>query len=34
VVTAGIHWDNISEDGIRKIISNSKILVDLILKEV
>jgi len=34
VVTAGIHWDNISEDGIRKVISNSKILVDLILKEV
>jgi len=34
VVTAGIHWDNISKDGIRKVISNSKILVDLILKEV
>lgn len=34
VVTAGIHWDNISKDGIRKIISNSKMLVDLILKEV
>ena len=34
VVTAGIHWDNISEDGIRKVISNSKILVDLILKDV
>ena len=34
VVTAGIHWDNISEDGIRKVISNSKILVDIILKEV
>jgi hypothetical protein len=34
VVTAGIHWDNISEDGIRKVINNSKILIDLILKEV
>jgi len=34
VVTAGIHWDNISEDGIMEIVSNSKILVDLILKEV
>ena len=34
VVTAGIHWDNISEDGIMKVINNSKILVDLILKEV
>jgi len=34
VVTAGIHWDNISEDGIRKVIKNSKKLVDLILKKV
>lgn len=34
VVTAGIHWDNISEEGIKQVISNSKILVDLILKEV
>jgi len=34
VVTAGIHWDNISKDGITKIISNSELLVDLILKEV
>ena len=33
VVTAGIHWDNISEEGIKQVISNSKILVDLILKE-
>jgi len=34
VVTAGIHWDNISQEGIKKVISNSKILVDLILKKV
>ncbi len=34
VVTAGIHWDNISKDGIRKVVRNSKILVDLILKEI
>lgn len=34
VVTAGIHWDNISEEGIKQVVSNSKILVDLILKEV
>jgi len=33
VVTAGIHWDNISKEGIRQVISNSKILVDLILEE-
>ena len=34
VVTAGIHWDNISEEGIKKIIRNSEILVDLILDKV
>ena len=34
VVTAGIHWDNISEEGIQKIIRNSEILVDLILDKV
>jgi len=34
VVTAGIHWDNISEEGIQKIIRNSKILLDLILDQV
>jgi len=34
VVTAGIHWDNISEEGIQKVIRNSKILVDLILDKV
>jgi len=34
VVTAGIHWDNISEQGIRKVIRNVQILVDLILEKI
>jgi len=34
VVTAGIHWDNISKDGIQKVTENSKILVDLILERI
>jgi len=34
VVTAGIHWDNISEEGIQKVIRNSEILVDLILDKI
>ncbi|MBW2004020.1 MAG: hypothetical protein JRI72_05315 [Deltaproteobacteria bacterium] len=34
VVTAGIHWDNISKNGIQKVIENSKILVDLILERI
>ncbi len=34
VVTAGIHWDNISNEGIKKVIKNSEILVELILKAV
>jgi len=33
VVTAGIHWDNISQAGIERVIANSKTLVDLILEE-
>jgi len=34
VVTAGIHWDNISEEGIQKVIRNSEVLVDLIIGKV
>ena len=34
VVTAGIHWDNISKDGIQRVIENIKILVDLILERI
>jgi hypothetical protein len=30
VVTAGIHWDNLSEEGIQKVIRNSRALLDLI----
>jgi hypothetical protein len=30
VVTAGIHWDNLSEEGIHKVIRNSRALLDLI----
>jgi hypothetical protein len=32
VVTAGIHWDNLSEKGIHQIVENSRDLVALILK--
>ena len=31
VVTAGIHWDNLDPEGIRRIIQNSEILVEMIL---
>jgi hypothetical protein len=34
VVTAGIHWDNISKEGIEKVIRNSEILIDLILDKI
>lgn len=31
VVTAGIHWDHLSADGIRQVVANSEQLVELIL---
>ena len=34
VVTAGIHWDHITSDGIRDVMKNSKILTDLILEKI
>jgi gallate decarboxylase subunit D len=34
VVTAGIHWDNISKEGIQKVIRNSENLIDLILEKI
>ena len=34
VVTAGIHWDKLSSEGILTIIRNSEILVDLILEKI
>ncbi len=33
VVTAGIHWDNLSEQGIATVMKNSELLVDLILQK-
>lgn len=33
-VTAGIHWDDIPEEGIETINRNSKILVDMILDSI
>ena len=34
VVTAGIHWDNLSEEGIRKVIRNSLNLLDLVVDRI
>ena len=34
VVTAGIHWDNISNEGIAKVMSNTKLLTSLTLKRI
>jgi len=34
VVTAGIHWDSLSEEGIRKVVENGKVLVDQIVERV
>lgn len=33
VVTAGIHWDYLSTEGIQQVVKNSDHLVDLILQE-
>lgn len=34
VVTAGIHWDNISPDGIQAVVRNSQTLIDMILDKI
>ena len=34
IVTAGIHWDRIDQEGIRKVIRNSEILIDMILDKI
>ena len=34
VVTAGIHWDNLSEEGIQKVIRNSRNLLDLVIDRI
>ena len=33
VVAAGIHWDNLDENGIQTIIKNSRILVEMIMEK-
>ena len=34
VVTAGIHWDNLSEEGIEKVIRHSQMLLDLVVERI
>jgi len=34
IVTAGIHWDNIDQNDIGKVIQNSEILLDLIMDHI
>ena len=34
VVTAGVHWDNLGLEGIAAVMSNSRILTDLILERI
>ena len=34
VVTAGIHWDNLSTEGISKVNSNSDILITTVLRKI
>ena len=34
VVTAGIHWDDLSPEGIQRVIKNSEILVEMILEKI
>ena len=34
VVTAGIHWDDLSQEDIRRIKKNSEILLDSVLKRI
>ena len=34
VVAAGIHWDNLPSEGIRRVIENSNILVEMILEKI
>ena len=34
IVAAGIHWDNLPEEGIQRVIKNSEILVEIILEKI
>jgi hypothetical protein len=33
VVTAGIHWDNISEEGIKQVVKNNQIMLEIMLQQ-
>ncbi|QTA93063.1 hypothetical protein [Desulfonema magnum] len=34
VVTAGIHWDNLTKEGIQTVVQNSRSLLDMILEKI
>ena len=34
VVTAGMHWDNINDTDIAKVVKNSQVLVDMIMEAI
>lgn len=34
VVTAGVHWDNLSEEGIQRVIRHSQLLLDLLVDRI
>jgi len=34
VVTAGIHWDNLNENGIERVIENGRQIVDMIIDKI
>ncbi len=34
VVTAGIHWDNLSEEGIEKVVRHCRMLLDLVVQRI
>jgi hypothetical protein len=34
IVTAGIHWDKLPEEGIQRVIKNSEILVEIIMEKI
>ncbi len=34
VVTAGMHWDQISQEGIEKVLENSTILLNMIIEQI
>ncbi len=34
VVTAGIHWDNLSEEGIQRVVRHTRMLLDLVMDRI